>query len=301
MHDLAPTTNSGLTIPARIVVGVTGHRALHNEADLREQVSRVLDRLERLLARPRTPVVFTILSPLAEGADRLVARAVLERRDAQLEVVLPLEKADYLHDFDSPNSRTEFATLLDSARHVRTLPPRASRTEAYAAVGRYVIDHCDVLIALWNGQPAAGEGGTAEIISYAREHFCPVFRIDSTSGTLKLEPKDVELQIEQFQMLSRYNEERIDVHRVREQVEKKARDFLQSAKIAGCYGDQIAQVAARLLPHYVKADSLALKYQARYMKAGMLSYACAAAAVGVVAFQALFFLSSQRLYCSRCC
>jgi hypothetical protein len=42
-----------------------------------------------------TPMLFSVLSPLAEGADHLIAREVLKIPGALLEVVLPLEKEKY--------------------------------------------------------------------------------------------------------------------------------------------------------------------------------------------------------------
>jgi hypothetical protein len=39
-----------------------------------------------------------------------------------------------------------------------------------------------VLIALWDGQPSRGKGGTAEIVAYARQRGIPVVWIDA--GTL---------------------------------------------------------------------------------------------------------------------
>jgi hypothetical protein len=53
-----------------------------------------------------------VLSPLAEGADRVVARAVLDYRGAHLDVVLPLSIEDYLEDLEPEYSMEEFRDLL---------------------------------------------------------------------------------------------------------------------------------------------------------------------------------------------
>src|SRR5215469_10191391 len=113
-------------IPARIVIGVTGHRRLQSGSALAEQVRTTLERIKQLLPHlSRTPVIFNILSPLAEGADRLVVREVLKFPTSQLDVVLPLEKGDYLLDFESLESKSEFEELLSGARRVKQLPPTA--------------------------------------------------------------------------------------------------------------------------------------------------------------------------------
>jgi alpha-D-ribose 1-methylphosphonate 5-triphosphate synthase subunit PhnL len=50
------------------------------------------------------------------------------------------------------------------------MPFETSGPEAYLAASRHLIDHCDLLLAVWDGAPATGSGGTAEAVDYAREH-----------------------------------------------------------------------------------------------------------------------------------
>jgi hypothetical protein len=153
-------------MPPCITIGVTGHRKLNDPSALSAQVRRVLEKIVQNAA-PASPSLCA-LSPLAEGADRLVAWEVLRFPGAELEAVLPLAKADYLKDFKTSESRDEFEELLSRTGRVIELSPAGSRSEAYFQAGRYLVDHCDILIALWNGKPAAGRGGTAEIVEYAR-------------------------------------------------------------------------------------------------------------------------------------
>ena len=58
--------------------------------------------------------------------------------------------------------------------YVKQLLAKDTRVEAYEQAGQYVADHCDVLVALWDGRPATGRGGTEEIVQYARENKRPV-------------------------------------------------------------------------------------------------------------------------------
>jgi hypothetical protein len=46
--------------------------------------------------------------------------------------------------------------------------------EAYYAAGRYIVDHADRLIAVWDGDPPRGLGGTADVVDYARLIGVPV-------------------------------------------------------------------------------------------------------------------------------
>ncbi len=161
------------TMADTVKIGVTGHRFLAEVEKLEAAARQAVDMIERAFPSRRLAAV----SPLAEGADRLVARIVLEREAAALIVPLPLPREDYLQDFATPESRAEFEELLGRAAQVLQLPPAPTREEAYEQVGQYVVDHSDVLIALWDGQGAQGQGGTADMVYRALERGMPVFHI----------------------------------------------------------------------------------------------------------------------------
>jgi hypothetical protein len=170
--------------PGRLVVGVTGHRRLGDEGPLALTVDAALDEIERRAeAEGRRPSGLTVLSPLAEGADRLVARRILARPGGGLVAVLPLPERRYAEDFETPGSAAEFRELLARASSVRRLRGPRTRARAYAAAGRWVVDQCDVLLALWDGRPEEGPGGTAEIVRYAKKKGRAVVWINPESGT----------------------------------------------------------------------------------------------------------------------
>jgi len=154
-------------------IGVTGHRFLAEVEKLEAAVRKALGMIER--AFPGRPLV--VLCPLAEGADRLVAKVVLQRADAALIVPLPLPLEDYLQDFATPESKAEFQHLLERAAEVIELPRAPTREAAYEQVGQYVLDHSDVLVALYDGQPAQGQGGTAQVVEQALARGLPVVHI----------------------------------------------------------------------------------------------------------------------------
>jgi hypothetical protein len=151
-------------------IGVTGHRFLTNLERLTTGVEVALNRIQQAFPGES----WTVISALAEGADRLVAQRVLARPNARLIVSLPLEQSDYMADFESASSREEFMDLLARADEVISLPPVASREQAYAAAGRYVLDHSEVLIAIWDGKPAQGLAGTSEIVAQTRSRRLPL-------------------------------------------------------------------------------------------------------------------------------
>jgi hypothetical protein len=217
-----------------------------------------------------------------------VAREILEIPDAVLEVVLPLAREEYLKDFSDPGSRSEFEALAARAQRIRQLPPSATRSHGYAEAGRYVVDHCNLLIALWNGKPATGEGGTAEIVRYARTRGCPLFWIRTDDPSHVAFEKGANFSLEAYRDLDIYNTEALDVDAHRAEEEK-----LRS-RLSGLAGDLalpmdcLRPAIARLIPHFVRADRLANHYQQLHLRAGMLVYGLAAAACAVAAFQAIF-------------
>lgn len=133
--------------------------------------------------RASKPVLLYAISPLAEGADRIFAEEAIEPRymlDAEgrrlvslgykLECPLPFRREEYAQDFKRhAGSREAFEKLLGRAKGaVLELDGIRADAGAYETVGRVVLDQCDLLIAVWDGQPAGGPGGTAHIMQIAR-------------------------------------------------------------------------------------------------------------------------------------
>ena len=130
-------------------IGVTGHRYITETEKLAAGIDLVLAAIER--AYPGRD--WTLLSPLAEGADRLVAwRALNFKTSARLVVPLPLAVDSYRLDFDTYESRLEFQDMLDLADEVLPPPFAPSREDGYYAAGEYVIRQADVVVALWDGR-----------------------------------------------------------------------------------------------------------------------------------------------------
>ena len=162
-------------IPFRIRIGVTGHRYLEGSAALSEIPERVRDLMPNTST---TPVRIGVVSALAEGADRLVVDEVFRHAarhgvEARLEAVLPFERDRYveLQEF-SEAAEAEFDRWLDQASSVTELGGMwepESRDRAYEAASLQVVARCDVLVALWDGRPSGGRGGTAETLLLAAE------------------------------------------------------------------------------------------------------------------------------------
>ena len=105
-------------IPYRIKIGITGHRILKEPERIASKVrealnSSIYELFDRPFPMPEsiTPFAFTVVTALAEGADRLVAREVLKFPDSEIEVILPFIKNKYKNDFTSSSSKKEFEEL----------------------------------------------------------------------------------------------------------------------------------------------------------------------------------------------
>lgn len=58
--------------------------------------------------------------------------------------------------------------LVGHADEVHRLPFVESTSESHMAAGRHMLDDADELLAVWDGLPARGHGGTADVVAEAR-------------------------------------------------------------------------------------------------------------------------------------
>ena len=290
-------TNDG-KIPFTLRIGVTGHRQLVNPdavaAAVRTAVHLIRD---QVAVDDNTRLALVAVSALAEGADRLVASEVLTKQGGRLEVVLPCRRTRYAQDFKSATSRKDFHGLMAVASHVTEAPTLPTRKEGYEWAGRRVVERCDVLIAIWDGEPGRGRGGTQEIVTYARDRQVPVAWIRPASDgdpvlSLELTGKAMTALKASARDFRRYNARRLpesqfDALATRQigslglpDADDPTRDPVPTA------GEQ---VAAWLVPFFVRADLQALQLHRRIRALGIGTFAMAATAVTVVAVQVNFW------------
>ncbi|HZU14905.1 MAG TPA: hypothetical protein VFB58_18865 [Chloroflexota bacterium] len=277
-------------IPYRLAIGVTGHRALPDDPFLAERVRDVINRIVELAPKSGyTPVRLAVISPLAEGADRLVVREVLAHPGSSLEVPLPLPSDDYATDFSTPQSRAEFEDLLRQASIVIQLPAAETRAEAYAGAGEYTVRQCDVLIALWDGEAARGRGGTAEVVAAARAQGVPVFWIETIAPYPLTEELGNGLTATGFEQLDSYNRLPVPREVVLEAVARRTEELCAEAKAAGISPDRLRAFCDWTLPYMARADVLAVRYQRLFFRTGAAIFYLAAAAASIVGVQRMFF------------
>ncbi|MBD0744354.1 hypothetical protein [Streptomyces sp. CBMA152] len=139
-------------------IGVTGHRDIPSEA-----LEEIRGCLRSLLCGHEGSL--EVLSSLAAGADQLFAAVALEC-GASLTVVIP--SGDYETGFTDAVELARYQGLKRQATQEIRMDFPHSTDEAYYAAGAYIADNCDRLVAVWDGRPARGLGGTGDIVAYAR-------------------------------------------------------------------------------------------------------------------------------------
>ena len=153
-----------------IALGVTGHRYVAEMDQIKAGVESAIQRILETFPGSN----FRILSALAEGADRILAKRLLLIPNTALWVPLPLPEEEYLKDFETSTSKQEFLHLLGKAERVIALPVTGKREEAYLAAGKYILDHSDLLMTIWDGKTAQGTAGTGDMVALARERNLPL-------------------------------------------------------------------------------------------------------------------------------
>jgi hypothetical protein len=145
-------------------IAITGHRGLPSETErLVDQAIR-----EQLATYPGRDVVG--VSNLADGADQLFARAVLDA-GGQLDVIVPAAR---YRDGLPEDAHAAYDALLSRAASVYRLDRIESDEEAHMEASRTMLDRADHLFAVWDGKPARGYGGTADVVTEARTRGIPV-------------------------------------------------------------------------------------------------------------------------------
>ncbi|MFF4425834.1 hypothetical protein ACFY04_34540 [Streptomyces sp. NPDC001549] len=145
-------------------VGITGHRGL---SLLVEREVRVL--MAEAVARHDLAELVGI-SCIADGPDAWFADAVLDA-GGRLEVVVPATKyRESLPDWHHP----VYDRLIAQAADVHHTGMTVSDSAAHMAGSEILVGLADELLAVWDGEPSWGPGGTADVVAYAERSGVPV-------------------------------------------------------------------------------------------------------------------------------
>jgi hypothetical protein len=274
-------------------VGITGHRSFCDRSRVSENVRIALERVlehQSVRSTKTTPVGLTIVSALAEGADRILIEQARAVGPFRLEAILPMAPEAYIDDFKTRESRDEFNNLLAEAATTVVVAQAENREAAYALAGQAVVDRSDVVIAAWDEKPPRGSGGTAGTVAYARAHRVPLFivRID---GTNRISPEwgdqaatsvhPIPISPQAFKELDRYNRRSV-----------RASGSLIPTPLPTSMDDasasRLEMFVSWAAPYFQRADGIARDAQWRSLAVGRVLYVLASLAVGLFAAQLVF-------------
>ena len=176
-----------------LTIGVTGHRDL-----VADEVPALKEKVRSFFAQLKTEfpdLDLQLITPLAEGSDRLVTDIALEM-GVRLIVPLPMPQADYERDFSSTAAVEDFREALKNARviNLRTLPEfqgqpmtESIRDRQYGQLGIFISNHSQVLLALWDGKPSDATGGTSSVVNYHLTGVMSGYSVEDDSPNLLAE------------------------------------------------------------------------------------------------------------------
>jgi len=230
--------------PLVLRVGVTGHRpdptkgrSLPDETRLRATIREILQNISDAVhgvvqasgaefdlsvvdAQPHQSHV-RVVSALAEGADQWITDEALEL-GYDLQCPLPFPREEYEQDFENPKAKAEFQRLLKRASAVLELDGQVNRdpagvrkpsSAAYEAVGRALLNQTDLLVAVWDGKPSQGRGGTGAVAADALQRGIPMVWVIWSS------PDTWVLRLPEWRLVQRSADIQGDTERLKEQVQ----------------------------------------------------------------------------------
>ncbi|MFC5718688.1 hypothetical protein ACFP1Z_00650 [Streptomyces gamaensis] len=146
-------------------IAVTGHM------DLTDSTVELVWSALRELIRQHADGQLVGISCLARGADSLFADLILEA-SGRLVVLLP--SSDYRQAKVKPDHAPLFDRLVEAAAEVVLMPYETANREAYEAANQALLKRAERVVAVWDGRPSSGRGGTADVVAQARVAGLPV-------------------------------------------------------------------------------------------------------------------------------
>ena len=135
-------------------IAVTGHRPKRlkgQQKEVKKWLSEQLDKYECTEA----------ISGMAQGADQIFAQVAVEK-DVPLTCCYPYRKS-FFHQ--------EEQKILNKAEDIKFISEAYTGNRVYWFRDKYMVDNCDLLLAVWDGIKA---GGTWLTINYAQKIGKPV-------------------------------------------------------------------------------------------------------------------------------
>jgi hypothetical protein len=171
--------NSTIRLPSVLAVGFTGHRSLTDEPKSRKLICDFLQGTKAM-----TSGIAYGVSSAAAGGDLLFAECCIQLQ-IPLRVLLPLPRGSFREDFDE-DVWFRVEKILDKAISVDVIGERERREEGYYECGIETVQQSQLLVALWDGKPLRGLGGTQQILAFAKNLGRPVIWFHSETGAKEI-------------------------------------------------------------------------------------------------------------------
>ena len=123
-------------------------------------------------------------SSLAVGSDQIFADAAIA---LGIPVVAVLPLAGYERFFQG-EGLAEYRRLLNQCEPIQ-LTWDGDSEGAFFEAGKFVVEHSDTLVAIWDGAASEGLGGTADIIDYASMRSVKIIHINPIAKKIRHQPR----------------------------------------------------------------------------------------------------------------
>lgn len=154
-----------------IKVAVTGHRPARLKGAEPAVSAWLAQQLKELNSKN---VIEAAYCGMAQGTDQLFALECI-KQDIPLYCVYPFKREKF-------HPQEEY--IMNAAASVITLETLYSRA-SYFKRDKYMVDNCDILLAVWDGVQA---GGTWLTIDYARKQGVPIIYYEKTNKENSKDP-----------------------------------------------------------------------------------------------------------------
>jgi hypothetical protein len=267
-----------------VKIGVTGTSKIENEESVRESVRDILQKIDEKLCD--TPYNVVVISPLARGADRIVADEIINFTGSKnhsgtfLEVIL--------QEGSKKDESALFNKLIDFSKSTRTLDEILNEevyndlAEDYTHAGELVVDESDTIIAVWD-QKEPEKGHTAEIVEYAMASLNISIFVIQPDGS-KISEENVDVFMDDLDYHNIYNTESVK----NEELEKAKEEKYELFDNLDLSENEKNLIKDNSITQMARANILAMDNQKWHYRTVNWLYYFAAAAVFIVAFQILF-------------
>lgn len=153
-------------------IAATGHRPPRLGLTYRPDHNRILTMFAKMALEESVQGYgeLTVISGMAQGWDQAVAHAAVL-------LGLPFIAALPFEGQDGPwpeQGRARYRALLRKAQEVAVVSPGGYAKSKYIERDRWMVNHADGVLALWDG---AKNGGTFETIRYAEDNDVEVINV----------------------------------------------------------------------------------------------------------------------------